>query len=395
MAKPGYIMKAPKDLCFYTISGLPAGFETTTKGSPWFRDGVHFATSSACKSRKSKETVEVWGAQAETFVRQCNGALVCDAPDCERSVSKRFLSSKQESDRHCPVHGTELVSVNCCAKWKFYHEIDGPNGQNLHREGLLTFVGHSPKCKPFSMSHLKPNSKDFIARVVSTDPNVTYRKLVGGKYAGCNDASRRLVKEDPAFANEDLVAKHIKRCRLAIGNRKKETGIIQMILNAIERLHGEYVVSGISLARGPTPCVICADDRQLYFLCSSKHFLVQVADNTYGEISGSWDDWDQHGLCVEKMMTLCLFRIYGVAKTANAFAFYLHHLRRECNLRGFTLEWGVSTIAQGVDFHHGQALGFLRHFIEVYGIEEGPKKYLEILTGDLPDISICALLLFA
>jgi hypothetical protein len=41
----------------------------------------------------------------------------------------------------------------------------------------------------------------------------------------------------------------------------------------------------------------------------------------------------------------------------------------------------VSIVAQGVDFHAGQALGFLRHFIEVYGVEEGPQLYLEVLAG--------------
>lgn len=384
VVEPSCIPKVPKELSFYTMSSLPEGSATTNKGSNWFRDGVHYATSSSYKTRKSKETIEVWGTQAETTVRQCNGALVCGTAGCKWSVSKRFVTSKQESDRHCPVHHTELISVNCAAKWKFYHEIAGPNGQSQGREGLLTYVGQSPNCKPFSMSHLKPKSKAFIAEVVSNDPSVTYRQLVGGKYTGCSDVSKRLVKEDPAFANEDLVAKHIKRCRLSVNNRKKETGIIRMVQDAMDRLKGEYVVSGISLARGPTPCVICADERQLYFLCSPKHFTIQVADNTYGEVSGAWDDWDQHGLCTDKMMTLCLFRIYGVAKSATAFAFYLHHLRRECELQGFTLEWGVSIIAQGVDFHHGQALGFLRHFIEVYGIEEGPKIYLEVLTGDYP-----------
>jgi hypothetical protein len=140
------------------------------------------------------------------------------------------------------------------------------------------------------MAHLKPKSKALIAEVVSANPNVTYRQLVGGKYTGCDAVSTRLIQEDPAFANQDLVSAHMKRCRSAMDHRQRQTGIIRNIQDAIDRLKGEYVLTGITLARGLTPCCICADDRQLYFLCSPKHFLIQLADNTYGEVSGDWDD---------------------------------------------------------------------------------------------------------
>ena len=34
-----------------------------------------------------------------------------------------------------------------------------------------------------------------------------------------------------------------------------------------------------------------------------------------------------------------------------------------------------------MDFHYGQALGFLRHFISVFGPEDGPAMYVKLVGG--------------
>lgn len=373
----GYIPHDPRFETWYEMCDLP----DTACGSNWFRDGVRYSTMSSYKSRKTTQYIEAWGVDAEVWTRKCNGALVCPEANCRWNVSKRFLKTSAATDRQCPIHNTTLQAVACGAKWNFYHEIDKSDGKCRHREAVLTHGTdhtHSVLCT----AGLTPQSKALINAVLQLDPNITYRQLVSGVGVPADlKTPNSLIQQDPAFANQDLVELHMKRTRKANGKKSRDINTIRQFESAVKSLAGKYVISTLELVRGPTPCVICADDRQLYFLCSHTNFTFQMADNTYAEIAGDWDDWDNHGMDYELMMALAMWRIYGVAKTAEAFAFFLHHLRRECIKRGYNFEWGLSVTCQAVDFHRGQALGYLRHLIEVYGIDEGPQKYIELLTG--------------
>ena len=110
--------------------------------------------------------------------------------------------------------------------------------------------------------------------------------LVSGK--GLKDrlaSSGSLVREDPAFANADLVNGAIARARARVGKHAVEAGLVNTVIAVIEALGEEmYIRTPPSLARGPTPMIICANDMQLHFFCSPEMFTIQQVDATYAEL---------------------------------------------------------------------------------------------------------------
>ena len=94
------------------------------------------------------------------------------------------------------------------------------------------------------------------------------------------------------------------------------------------------------------------------------------------------------------MMVLTMWRIYHIKKSAAATHWYLNRLLFEIKKRGFKFEWTVSVVAIVMDYHAGQALGLLRHLIEIYGVEDGPKKFLELCEGGDPCGSVDRMFLY-
>ena len=133
---------------------------------------------------------------------------------------------------------------------------------------------------------LSASSKQLIEQEVAANPKLTYRMLVSGK--GLKDrlaSSGSLVREDPAFANADLVNGAIARARARVGKHAVEAGLVNTVIAVIEALGEEmYIRTPPSLARGPTPMIICANDMQLYFFCSLEMFTIQQVDATYAEL---------------------------------------------------------------------------------------------------------------
>jgi hypothetical protein len=68
----------------------------------------------------------------------------------------------------------------------------------------------------------------------------------------------------------------------------------------------------------------------------------------------------------DSMICLPLYRVFAVAKTADAHELYFDQVKLVCEKAGLELTWGPGESCQmGVlDLHQGQALGLLRHLIK-------------------------------
>ena len=202
------------------------------------------------------------------------------------------------------------------------------------QRSAIAMYGKEHSHPAWSISPLTATSKLAIAQAVHANPTVTYRQLVTGKgMPGRSPSKGSMVREDPAFANVDLVSKHMRRVKQAMGHQFAGSALTVQVEEAARQLGvGQYVLTDLKLLRGPTPLVICATDMQLYFTCSTTHFLTQMVDFTFSEVLGSMDCWDNHAYDDDHGITLCMWRCYAQSKSAAATEFYLHHLRRECQL---------------------------------------------------------------
>lgn len=389
ICKPGVCPLNPQFGTFYEMTGL---------SEHWFRDGVLLATSSRYKSSKTKQKVKAWGDAEATFSRRgCNGVDHCgfvesgnqsvtEKPDCLWSVSRKnncqTRTGTSNPHRTCPEHDTLESSGECRAMFAMLEECD-PISLEGKRFGLVTFGSdHNHWC--WSMAPLSAASKNLIEIAVKANPRITYRQLVSGQcIEGRTESDGSLVRDDPAFANRSMVAYHITRVRRKFGSKCKEAGLVAQAAEAIEYFSGantSYVLTEAKLARGLMPLVVCATDEQLYLLCSSKYCTGIAIDFTFRECS-DLDCFNGHSMDARIVTVLTLFRIYAQAKSAKATAWYLYHLRRECSKRGFELIWDESIVCVMVDFHHGQANGFLHHLISIFGEEEGAIMYTKLLSG--------------
>ena len=378
ICQPGYIPSAPNMDVFYELRDLAGGDSIN-----WWRDSVHYACAGTNKNAPQLQEIPLWGSKALMRRRNCAGSMMCEVADCQWSTTKRNRvgQCKRETgnNQECPVHHSAMESAKCDAVFQTYEEVDGA------RCGLLTAsltgaTNHSHP--PWSTAALMAASKKIIWDAVVANPDITYRKLVSGKALKDWAPSKgSLVSLDKAFANMNLVTKQMVRARTAVGHKAVEIGLVAAVQRAIHQL-GEvsYILTSPDLARGLTPLIICATDKQLYFLCSHKHFTGQMVDFTFNEVQGHIDDWDWHSMDYDLGLVLNFVRVYASKKSAEATAFYLHHLLRECKLRGFNFEWGKSIVCLLMDFHYGQAVGILRHLIEVLG-EDGKGMFLKLVGG--------------
>ena len=320
VCEPGYVPMAPKVGTFYDMSELPI-----EDGVLWFRDTVRFAFSTKSKSHPTTILMPSWQGDATVKRRKCAGSMVCshltEGDCCQWSVGWRNV--KVADEKQCPVHHTLEACQDCPAVFCTYEELNPAEGSEP-RWGLLTFTGdgfadeHSHP--PWSVAGLSGASKQLIIQEVTANPTITYRKLVTGKALKTRDPTcGSLVRTDPALANVSAVTKLIQKVRKQLGTRAEEPGLVGMVRQAIKTLGDvSYVLTEPNLVRGLTPTVVCATDTQLYFLCSNTHFLLQMLDFTFSETLGVMDCWDNHSIDFDVDITLCLWRVYARAKSAEA-----------------------------------------------------------------------------
>lgn len=375
MLEPGHVAVVPKFERFYEMVGF-------ADGENWLRDSVRYSTSSKTSTNKpGKQYIGAWGADAKVWRKGCGGALVCTQEGCTYAATLRNKQGLDTSDRKCPVHKTRLEPSGPCSA-VFYQAAEICDDVGKQRHGIVT-VEQDHCHGPWAVSGLLATSKTIIDNAVHSNPNIGYRDLVTGLGVPGHDPSKgALTRIDPAFSNMGQVTKQMQRARKANGGAPVEAGFVAMAQQAARDLgQVDYIKTDIQLLKGLTPMVICATDQQLYFYCSPKHFLTHMVDFTFDEVL-VLDDWDDHAVDFDLGITLCFWRVYAKKKSAEATEFYLYHLVKELRRRGFTFKWGESITCQIVDFHYGQALGFLRHLMWFFGSEEeGVAMFRQLLTG--------------
>ena len=379
VCKPGYANPAPSSGTFYDMSSLPEN---------WFRDIVRYSTGSTNKNKPAHQLIPVWGTYALVTRRDCAGVLMCehynDAEDpCTWATIRRSAPGKGPSadSKLCPVHRCVQSSPKCGAFFQMYEEAEPWGDPENQKFGLLMSDHSHP---PWSKSAtLHANTKVQIREAITKNSNVTCMQFVTGvSLQGRPAAQGCLIHDDPALSNSALVSRHIRQYRKEFGAVAATNGHIAEVESALQELPGDvYVKSPLSLLRGPMPMVLCASDMQLFYACSPDHFTSQSIDFTFSEVQKPMDCMDNHSTDFEKGMTLALWRIYAIKKSAEATEFYLHNFLKECHRRGLKFIFGVSIVSLIIDFHYGQALGVLRCLITVLGQEEGAEMFLTLLRG--------------
>ena len=376
---PGYVNPAPSSWTFYDMSGLPPH---------WFRDIVRFSTATTSKNKPAHQEISVWGTSALVTRRSCAGVLMCEhysdseAP-CTWATIRRSAPGKGPAaeSKLCPVHQSVQSSPKCGAFFQMYEEAEPWGDPDNQRFGLLMSDHTHPPWSKAATLHA--DTKGLIRDAVIKNKNVTYRQFVSGVSLQNRSAAQGcLIHDDPALSNTELVSKHMRLCRKEMGVAAMANGHVAEVENALMELPGDmYVKSPLSLLRGPTPMVLCASDMQLFYACSPDHFTSQSIDFTFAEVQKPMDCMDNHSTDFDEGMTLTLWRIYAIKKSAEATEFYLSTFAKECRRRGLEFICGVSIISLIIDFHYGQALGVLRWLITELGQEEGVEMFLTLLRG--------------
>ena len=360
----GYVNPTPKSRTFYDMSSIP---------QHWFRDIVRYAMSSTNKNKAATQFIQVWDHNAHVTRRNCAGVLMCEhfnntEDPCIWATSRISGQGKEASvSKLCPVHGGVQSSRKCGAVFLMYAEAEPWKDPANQRHGFL-MTDHDHPAWSRSVT-LHANSKQLIHDAVARNSNITYRQLVSGVSLQSRPATEGcLVRDDPALSNSTLVSKHLRLARKELGATAIATGLVAEVENALVELPDDmYIKSPLRLLRGPMPMVLCATDEQLFYACSSEHFTSQSIDFTFAEVLKPVDCMDNHSTDFDVGMTLTLWRIYAIKKSAEATEFYLLQFLKECHRCGLEFVFGVSIVSLIIDFHYGQALGVLRCLITVLG----------------------------